>query len=160
MNARGQLGIGRIDVEQLKYRDSVPMRIEYFAKNGIKVVKLACGHAFNIALDEKGRVYTWGFNAFGQGGNGHTNDTHTPWLVDTLRDEIVVDIVCGAGYLCVLTVNGECWIWGKNHVYQCCNEKNENLLFPVKINKYLPKNKMIKQICLGHYSTMMILCDE
>ncbi len=25
------------------------------------VFKVACGHAFNIALDDNGKVYTWGF---------------------------------------------------------------------------------------------------
>ena len=162
-NTRGQLGNGEMNGDTYKYSEFYPIKVKFGGDEleaKINIVRVACGHAFCIALDGDGKVYTWGFNAFGQGGNGHTADTCKPWLVERLKDEIVVDIVCGAGYLCVLTIKGECWIWGKNDKFQCCNLKTDNILIPERINDYLPQNKIIKQICLGYYSTMMILCDK
>eukprot|EP01084_Bolivina_argentea_P084995 153648_1 len=153
-NQRGQLGNSSVGNECI-----LPRKIVYFEKHNIQIVKVGCGHTFNIALDNNGKVYTWGFGRFGQSGNGHINDTHEPQMIESLKHEIVVDIECGAGYLCAVTVNGDCFMWGKNDVFQCCNGNKENVLRPVKISKYLPKNKMIKQIRLGYYSTTMILCD-
>eukprot|EP01084_Bolivina_argentea_P075185 136319_1 len=158
-NSRGQLGHGFITYA---VDARLPRKIEYFKKNNIFTLKVACGHAFCLSLDKNGRIYTWGFGAFGQGGNGHTKDTHTPTIVESVRNEIFVDVECGAGYLYAITVNGDCFIWGKNNVYQCCvgNSSNENVLTPIKLNDFLPKNKIIKQIALGFYATSMVLSDS
>ena len=161
-NRVGQLGIGCNDATSHKYTDSFPFRIAYFEENDIQIVKIACGWLYNAGLDVNGRVYTWGFNKYGQCGVGvgSVYNVHAPMMVETLKDEIVVDIVCGTGSLCALTVDGECWIWGKNNKYQCCTGETDNMIIPVCINKYLHENKIIKQISIGYCCTMMLLCDE
>ena len=136
--------------------------ISYFEEKEIQIDDISSGYFYNIALDRNGNVYTWGFNKFGQCGHGHTDKSvSTPAIVKTLLDEVIVDIECGAGYLCALTINGDCYIWGKNNFYQCCNSNNQDIILkPLKINQYLPENKIIKQISLGYNSTIMILADK
>ena len=42
------------------------------------VVSIAAGAAHTCAALEDGSVRCWGYNVFGQVGNGTTNDAHTP----------------------------------------------------------------------------------
>jgi alpha-tubulin suppressor-like RCC1 family protein len=41
---------------------SVPKRVEFFAKNNLKVKSVGCGKNFTAALTEDGDVWTWGKN--------------------------------------------------------------------------------------------------
>ena len=50
-----------------------------FTDNGIKIVAIASGDSHNLALDENGKVYTWGCIVIG-------DYVMTPKLVDTLKE--------------------------------------------------------------------------
>ena len=53
----------------------------------------AATHA--AAIDDEGRLYTWGRNERGQLGHGDYKNRGTPTLVEALRDEKCVAVACG-----------------------------------------------------------------
>jgi alpha-tubulin suppressor-like RCC1 family protein len=75
-NFNGKLGIGETNT----VRSSVPVEVHGPGNvsylNSIKAI-MGC-EEHNIALNSDGTVWTWGWNAFGQLGNGTTNDSWTP----------------------------------------------------------------------------------
>ena len=44
-----------------------PKEVEFFTRNGLKVIDISCGEASSIALTEDGDVWTWGYG--GREGN-------------------------------------------------------------------------------------------
>ena len=82
-----------------------------------------------MALDQGGRVYTWGINDYGQLGNGGTRYCTAPNQVVSLDDVEIVDITAGGWHsaavskagtdlpVChgcdILPSSGELYTWGR-----------------------------------------------
>ncbi len=65
-----------------------------------------------LAVITDGRVKSWGYNAFGQLGDGTTVDRHTPVLVNTISN--IAAVAAGAYHSLALGNDGKVWAWGKN----------------------------------------------
>ena len=63
-NDHGQLGISCVSDD--KFYE--PQLIEFFAND--KIVQVCCGERHSLVLTEKGVVYGWGDNEYGQTGVG------------------------------------------------------------------------------------------
>ena len=68
-----------------------------------KIVKVASGNNYSMALDEQGKVYVWGNNLNGQLGTGGLRNAYQPIFLETLASEKIVDISCGENYSGVVT---------------------------------------------------------
>jgi len=80
------------------------------------IIAISAGESHNMALRSDGTVWTWGWNAYGQLGNGTTNDAHTPIQVPGLTNVVAIS---GRGYHCLaLRADGTLWSWGYNHFGQ------------------------------------------
>jgi serine/threonine protein kinase len=93
----GQLGLGHNQPEVLSWtRVSFP----------VPFVSIACGWRHTLALDEKGEVWSWGYNADGQLGLGHNNSFNAPkkvfFFLFTQLDPIVM-ISAGSHHSVALT---------------------------------------------------------
>lgn len=75
--------------------------------NDKNIVKIESGITFSIALDDEGKVYTWGVN---------NNDVLTPpqAVKDRLETEKIKDIAAGDRHILVLTEDDEVFGWGYN----------------------------------------------
>ncbi|MBE7181896.1 MAG: hypothetical protein INR71_11945, partial [Terriglobus roseus] len=58
---------------------------------------VTCGPEHGIAISDKGRAYSWGFNANYQLGLGHANDVPTATLIDNTATRDVKLVWAGAG---------------------------------------------------------------
>ncbi|KAF7793518.1 hypothetical protein EIP86_004632 [Pleurotus ostreatoroseus] len=125
-----------------------------------KVVKVAAGVTFSLALTESGKVYAFGSAEKGQLGNGKTGehivtsgkvifDAETePLLVRNLEDKKVVQIACGQQHSVALTEEGRVtFLLPYNDV-----------LIPKIVPQFAGPNKstMAEDIVAGPTSTLVI----
>ncbi|CAK7265053.1 hypothetical protein SEPCBS119000_001314 [Sporothrix epigloea] len=87
-------------------------------KRGVHVAKIACGSYHSFALDQKGEVYAWGLNNFGQlnveQGAGDTDATVlNATVVEGLEGHRVTDIDGGEHHSVACTDDGKLFTWGR-----------------------------------------------
>lgn len=71
-NQDGQLGLGHF------YPNDIPELVTCFKEAGERIDSIECGFRHSIARSTLGKVYTWGWNKFGQLGHGHENSELSP----------------------------------------------------------------------------------
>lgn len=112
MNTYGQLGDGTTTGRHQPVRVLLP--------DGVYVWKIVVGYAHNFAVTNTMDVYAWGYNEFGQLGDGTTTNRLTPVLVN-LPDVNIGSIVAGGFHnLAFNTVpmndsgGASLMVWGRN----------------------------------------------
>jgi alpha-tubulin suppressor-like RCC1 family protein len=111
-NGQGQLGDGTTTQRDL------PTLITF---NGLQVEEtigsVVAGSSHSLAVTTKGRVYAWGYNYFGQLGDGTTTQRNTPTLI-TLNGrqwgETIRSVNAGYDHSFALSTNGRVYAWGRN----------------------------------------------
>lgn len=76
------------------------------------VVAIAAGNWHTCALMGTGTVKCWGYNYYGQIGDGSTTDALTPVSVNGLTN--IAAITAGSVHTCALTTGGSMKCWGAN----------------------------------------------
>lgn len=87
-------------------------------KRGTNITKIACGSYHSFALDDKGRVWAFGLNNFGQLGlQTEVGDDNAcqlePTLVESLAEHKVTDVVGGEHHTLALTEEGKVLVFGR-----------------------------------------------
>lgn len=122
-NSCGQIGNGQIGGET-----AAPVLIDAF--DGSRIVDVAAGSNFSLALTEQGTVYAWGSNISGQIGSSDTAACFPlPVLVKGLKDAEAV--YAGVHYAAVLKKDGTVWSWGHNSMEQLGTGDNFKRCAPV-----------------------------
>ena len=125
-NNVGQFGNGSIS----KTFSKAPVRV-----NGLKdVVEIASGVEHSMALLKDGTIRAWGWNAYGQLGNGKTTDTKVPVAVKDLKD--VVHIAAGMAHSMAILKDGTLKTWGLNENGQLGNSTTKNSSVPVTVKLF------------------------
>ena len=155
-NGDGQLGHGHNNWTQLKK----PQMIEYFKENEIKIKSLACGWLHSLAVDEKGAVYSWGYNDDGQCGDCTRKSIFTPTLMEKFIDIEIIEVKCGTYHSYVKSVDGKHWLFGGNFYNQCLAMENvDRILEPTCIDDAVIEKvdgKQIKSVYLGGDRTCVV----
>jgi len=121
-NSNGQLGTGSSD-----YYSGVPV-----AASGISgITKIAAGAEHILALKDDGTVWAWGWNGFGQLGDGTTENKATAVQVSTLTE--VSAIAAGFGHSMALKNDGTVWTWGWNGSGQLGDDSTTDKTTPVHV---------------------------
>ena len=118
---------------------------------GLHAVQVSAKYSFIMALDADGNVYTWGYNNYGQLGNGTAtaensqiyaaDPAHVPDPKDTSKAFKAVQISAGGDHALAIGQDGTLWAWGKNDSGQLAHSGYENQLTPMQVPS--PKNSSL-----------------
>ena len=130
------------------------------------IVQLAAGNSQSIALASDGTVYTWGWNQYGQLGNGTTMNSRIPVAVVTagtpLAGKTISQIAAGNAHALAMTDDGTVYTWGWNQHGQLGNNSTINSSLPVivKTTDTPLAGKMITQITSGGSPNSLVLAND
>jgi alpha-tubulin suppressor-like RCC1 family protein len=101
-------------------------------KGTITSTSMSAGFMHTCAVSAIGGVTCWGWNAYGQLGDGTTTSSSTPGPVSG-RFSDVVAISAGYRDTCAITAEGALYCWGDNSLGQLGDGTTMNSLVPVPV---------------------------
>jgi len=131
-NSLGQLGDGSAKVNSIEPLDITGKGV----LAGRTVVAIRAGARHALALCSDGRVVAWGANESGQHGNGTTQDSNLPVLVNAngaLLGKTVQSISAGGKHSLALFTDGGIAAWGANQSGQLGNNSTVSSNVPVSV---------------------------
>ena len=91
----------------------------------IKAISVSAGTWHSLAIDQDGNAWGWGWNQYGQTGNGNTNPQETPIKVTgpngTSQGFKAVCISASHNHSLAIGQDGKAYAWGKNEYGQLGN---------------------------------------
>jgi alpha-tubulin suppressor-like RCC1 family protein len=121
------------------------------------IVDIATGLFHSGILTSDGNLYMWGYNTYGQLGDG--TETSSNQLInitnnfDLAENEMIVSISLGRFHSAALTNLGSVYTWGTNIGGALGNDSSDSSSLPVNItdNFILNENEMIDSIQISRY---------
>ena len=118
----GEARLGQLGID--KHRDvRLPTQIRFPpASDGSNVLISSCSAGFghSTALSNRGELYTWGFNNYGQAGLGD-KDTH--WYPELVSQDCegrmmqpIIKVACSKYATFAIDYNGKPYSWGKGNI--------------------------------------------
>lgn len=140
-NGNGELGMGTTTDRNRA------VRVVNFADR--KIIKVSSSKQYEtqahhcIALDDQGDVWTWGYNAYGQCGHGHSRSVYSPRQIprEWLGGEEIIDVLAAGneyGTCYVRTKSNFLYSWGYNAQGQLGVGDTTNRWKPEKILSFNP----------------------
>jgi alpha-tubulin suppressor-like RCC1 family protein len=124
---------------------------------GQTLTQITAGVVHTCALDTAGVAYCWGWNAYGQLGDGNTTDSSVPAAVNTsgvLAGQPLSQITTGAYVTCALGAAGAAYCWGYNLYGELGNASTTGSSVPVAVDTGGPlAGKTLTQIGAGVWHT-------
>jgi len=96
-------------------------------------IEVAAGNSHSIGLKGDGTVWTWGWNVWGQLGDGTTTNRTTPMQINGLSG--VRAIAGGNSHTIALKDDGTVWTWGYNLYGQLGDGTTTNRKAPVQVSE-------------------------
>ena len=122
-NSYGQIGDGTT------VQSAVPLQV---AALGTSVAQVAAGYGYTCARKTDGTLWCWGYNFYGQLGNGSTTACSSPVQVVALGTS-VVQVALGGGQACAAKTDGTLWCWGQNSWGEIGNGSTSQSASPVQV---------------------------
>ena len=107
-------------------------------------VQVSAGGSHSLAVGSDGNAYAWGYNHFGQLGDGTKTDRTTPVMVrkpdrktypDLPADFTYVQVSAGGSHSLAVGSDGNAYAWGYNHFGQLGDGTTASQTTPVKVEK-------------------------
>jgi alpha-tubulin suppressor-like RCC1 family protein len=139
----------------LGHNDSRPSPELISSVESVRIVSIACGWDHCLALDEKGKVLSWGSGQNGKLGLGSEDNVSIPCYIPTLgddeggkeedspdgkrdptapkKDTIVVHLAAGCEHTAVLTADGEVFSWGHGDGGRLGHGNNSQCFTPTRL---------------------------
>ncbi|WP_445338171.1 RCC1 domain-containing protein [Bifidobacterium sp. ESL0822] len=132
-NESGQLGNGSSGGYS-----TVPLRVidPNDPRSGLTAVQVSAGYYHSLAIDARGNIWAWGFNQFGELGNGNNINSAIPTLAQYPRDAGTVTAIQVSGgfhHTAAIDTKGNTWSWGWNWFGQLGNGNNIDSAIPVPV---------------------------
>eukprot|EP00941_MAST-03F_sp_MAST-3F-sp1_P001298 g1298.t1 len=162
---------GKNDYNQLGHgpnsEKSMPIPTKVEALSGVPIKSISCGFYHTAAVDNEGRVWTWGYGGsmmFGQGGLGHGDmqQCDVPTLVEVLEEDGVdiVSVACGESHTLALSSTGEVWSWGKGEYGRLGIGGSSDSSLPELVDLLNEmENPKATAIAAGHSSSFAVMED-
>jgi len=145
-NHSGQLGLANHFSETLSHPMKLSLRNRF--------VSVAAGHDFSLALDQRGRLWSFGCNSKGQLGLGDWNDRMIPTVNDFLPKIRMIE--AGYAHVLVLDESGTLWSFGANSYGQLGVQDYINRNSPTKVQNLID----VQQISVGFYHNLVLGNDS
>jgi alpha-tubulin suppressor-like RCC1 family protein len=133
-NSHGQLGNGTNDTSNLPVQVLDPTDPTGFLTG---IVSVSAGYYHSLALKSDGTVWAWGYNVFGQLGNGSNEDSNVPVQVkDPTGMEVLIGIVsikAAFWHSLALQSDGTVRAWGDNFNGELGNGTTIHSNLPVQV---------------------------
>jgi alpha-tubulin suppressor-like RCC1 family protein len=97
----------------------------------VGVVAIAAGESHSLALKSDGTVWAWGWNAYGQLGDGTTSLRTSPVPTTSLSN--VVALAAGSRHNVALKSDGTVWTWGWNAFGQLGDGTADTSMVPIQV---------------------------
>ncbi|MGI9103823.1 MAG: Ig-like domain repeat protein [Terriglobales bacterium] len=120
-NSHGALGGGTT-----QSASTTPLQVT----NISDVVSVSAGRYYSVAVKSDGSAWAWGYNYYGELGNGTTADSSLPLQVSNLSG--VRAVVSAEYYSLALKSDGTVWAWGYNNDGNLGNGSNTTAVTPVQ----------------------------
>ena len=140
------------------------------SSEGLHAVQVSAKYSFIMALDADGNVYTWGYNNYGQLGNGTAtaensqiyaaDPAHVPDPKDTSKAFKAAQISAGGDHALAIGQDGTLWAWGKNDAGQLAHSGYENQSTPVQVRNPKDSSQGFKVAWVSAGISQTIVGDE
>uniref|UniRef100_UPI00048990A2 RCC1 domain-containing protein n=1 Tax=Salinispora fenicalii TaxID=1137263 RepID=UPI00048990A2 len=145
-NSAGQLGDGTLT------DSSTPVAVDLPA--GTTITTVAAGAYHSLALTSADTLLAWGYNIFGQLGDGTTTDKSTPVAVDLPAGTTITTVSGGARHTLAVTSADTLLAWGHNNFGQLGDGSTTDSNTPVAVN--LPTGTTITTVAAGAFHTLAV----
>ena len=142
---------GENDLNEPRKIDALCQRkIKEFAYHVKSVEPLNSTLCF-VALSEYGQLFTWGYNCYGQLGNGSKKSSSIPMVLEgELTNRKVVQFGCSSGFMVALTEQGEVFFWDVNRSNDRISE------WPEKVTQNFDDRKAVAVACSAEWSYALL----
>nr|WP_026185310.1 Ig-like domain repeat protein [Salinispora pacifica] len=145
-NSHGQLGDGTTTDR------STPVTVNLPASTTITTV--ATGSYHSLALTSTDTLLAWGYNIYGQVGDGTTTDRSTPVAVDLPTGTTITTISGGAVHTLAVTSADTLLAWGHNNFGQLGDGTTTDSSTPIAVD--LPTGTTITTISAGAFHSLAV----
>jgi len=128
-NFFGELGDGTTTGRSTPAPVKLPPGFHYSTVRG-----QPAGYQTGYAVTSSGRLLAWGFNAYGQLGNGSTSNQSTPVFVKLPSGTKVRALAAGQHFSMAMTAGGRILTWGRDNVGQLGIGSHANRDTPVRVH--------------------------
>ena len=126
-NGQGQLGDTTLTSR------TTPVDVHGFESGVASITAIAAGGSHTCAVDKSGKAYCWGYNAYGQVGDGTTTTRTIRTSVSGLTSG-VSRVAAGGDHTCALLNSGGMKCWGLNSDGQVGDGTTTNRNTPVDVS--------------------------
>lgn len=146
----------------LSENQATPILIEYDIDNQkfTNIMQIAAGMYMSLALDDQGRVFSWGLGNNGRLGHGDENSVEKPkpiqYFID--NDIKIKQISCGDLHCAGISTIKELFTWGNGNYGKLGHCNFDHMLVPTKVG-FFTMSKVENVIC-GSYNTIAVTTDS
>ena len=148
-NSSGQIGDGTDDGDRV-----VPTAASM--PPGVLFTAIAAGGSYSLALDRNGHAWAWGYNYYGQIGDGTYLNVRVVPTATTMPPGITfIAIAAGAAHALALDQHGRAWAWGWNRDGQIGDGTHDNFRL-VPTAPLMPSGTTFSTIAAGNYHSLAL----
>ena len=154
---------GQLENETLEY-SAICLSDKDNELKGKRIVDISAGGIHTVAIDEEGKVYTWGNNYDGQLGYVTEDNSTEPICISNKENELkgkrIVDISAGYGHTVAIDEEGKVYTWGDNYCGQLGDGTTDDSYVPICISDKENKLKGKKTVNISANKNITVVIDS